>query len=58
MQAKAKHDRRTDRQMTESTTTLYRDMEIHECQRFAVLAEAWTLQIFDTTVDFYVPVTK
>ena len=45
--------------LIESTTTLYRDRGIHQCQRLAVhdeAAESWKLHIFDTRVDFPVPV--
>ena len=40
--------------------TLYKDREIHpsvkDLQSTTRLAESWTLQIFDTRVDFPVPV--
>ena len=44
----------------ESTTTLYRDREIHpsvkDLQSTTRLAESWKLHFFDTRVDFPVPV--
>ena len=44
----------------ESTTTLYKDREIHpsakDLQSTTRLAESWMLHIFDTRVDFPVPV--
>ena len=44
----------------ESTTTLFRDREIHpsdkDLQSSTRLAESWMLQIFDTRVDFPVSV--
>ena len=46
--------------LIESTTTLYRDREIHrsvkDLQSTTRLAESWKLHIFDTRVDFPVPV--
>ena len=46
--------------LIESTTTLYRDREIHpsvkDLQSTTRLAELWKLHIFDTRVDFPVPV--
>ena len=46
--------------LIESTTTFYRDREIHpsvkDLQSTTRLAESWKLHIFDTRVDFPVPV--
>ena len=46
--------------LIESTTTLYRDREIHlsvkDLQSTTRLAESWKLHIFETRVDFPVPV--
>ena len=53
-------DAQTDAGLIESTTTLYRDREIHpsvkDLQSTTRLAESWKLHIFDTRVDFPVPV--
>ena len=62
--AKAKLDRQmeeqTDGGLIESTTTLYKDREIHpsvkDLQSTTRLAKSWKLHIFDTKVDFPVPV--
>ena len=46
--------------LIESTTTLYRDRKIHpsvkDLQSTTRLAKSWKLHIFDTRVDFPVPV--
>ena len=53
-------DDRSSQGIIESTTTLYRDREIHpsvkDLQSTTRLAESWKLHIFDTRVDFPVPV--
>ena len=53
-------DAQTDAGLIESTTTLYRGREIHpsvkDLQSTTRLAESWKLHIFDTRVDFPVPV--
>ena len=53
-------DARTHDRLIESTTTLYKDREIHpsvnDLQSTTRLAELWKLHIFDTTVDFPIPV--
>ena len=58
-QTDGRTDGRTDG-LIESTTTLYRDREIHpsvkDLQSTTRLAESWKLHIFDTRVDFPVPV--
>ena len=53
-------DTETDAGLIESTTTLYRDREINpsvkDLQFTTRLASSWKLHIFDTRVDFPVPV--
>ena len=55
-------DRQTYTGLIESTTTIYRDKEIHpsvkDLQSTTRLAESWKLHIFDTRVDLLVPVHR